>query len=176
MMLTPKLNLKKVVQSRSEAASILSAPGDAVLIERGTPRWLLLACPCGCGAELPINLDGRAGKAWRLYKHGGSGLSIFPSVWRDTDGGSHFIIWRGTIHLFGEDDYDYRSPREMAESVALSELVRARIPRTGFISYVKVADSIEEDPWDVLDALRYLARIGFLREGVGKQRGTFSRV
>src|SRR6267378_4236509 len=79
---------------------LVSAPGDAVLIERGTPRWLLLACPCGCGAELPINLDRRAGKAWRVYKHGTTTLSVYPSVWRDTDCGSHFIIWRGNILLF----------------------------------------------------------------------------
>jgi len=37
---------------------LVSAPGDAVLIERGAPRWLLLAR--GCGTELPINLDTHA--------------------------------------------------------------------------------------------------------------------
>jgi len=31
---------------------LVSAPGDAVLIKRGAPRWLLLARPCGCGTEL----------------------------------------------------------------------------------------------------------------------------
>ena len=175
MKLTPKVHLKKIVQSRGDAAGILKAPGDAVLIERGTPRWLLLACPCGCGAELPINLDARAGKAWRLYRHGSAGFSVFPSVWRDTDCESHFIIWRGNILLFGKDEEDFGSPREMAEIAALGELVRMRIPATGFISFVEVADSMNEVPWDILDALRHLVRIGFLREGAGKQRGSFSR-
>jgi hypothetical protein len=63
MSLSPKLTLKGVVRSRRETAGLLKSPGDAILVERGTPRWLLLLCPCGCGAELPINLDSRTGPA-----------------------------------------------------------------------------------------------------------------
>lgn len=86
------ISLKAELDSRVGAANLLVAPGDAVLITRGQPRWLLLRCPCGCGEEMPVNLDARAGKAWRLYRRPHSGLTLFPSVWRDTGCESHFVI------------------------------------------------------------------------------------
>ena len=72
-----------VVSSRGDAAGYLKVPGDAALVERGRPRLLLLACPCGCGEQLPVNLDGRAGPAWRYYKNERTGLTLYPSVWRE---------------------------------------------------------------------------------------------
>jgi uncharacterized protein DUF6527 len=164
------------VEHRAEATGHLKAPGDAVLIERGTPRWLLMACPCGCGAELPINLDRRAGKAWRLYKHGNAGLSVYPSVWRDTDCKSHFIIWRGNILLFDEREEDFVSPPLGAALIALTDSVLKEIPVAGFASYVHISDSLAEDPWDVLDVCRTLVNRKLLREGLGKERGTFARL
>jgi uncharacterized protein DUF6527 len=175
MKLSSRLTLKKIVQNRSDAEGYLRSPGDAVLIERGTPRWLLLACPCGCGAELPINLDRRAGKAWRLFKHGKSGLSVYPSVWRDTDCGSHFIIWRSNILLFGEREEDLESPSLGEELQTLRGAVLDWMPVRGFVSYADIADKLQVDPWDVLDACRSLARRGSLREGMGKERGHFIR-
>jgi hypothetical protein len=171
-----KLMLRKVVHSRGDASGILKSPGDAVLIERGVPRWLLLMCPCGCGTEFPINLDSRAGKAWRLYNKPGAGITVFPSVWRDTDCGSHYIIWRDRILLFGQADEDFVSPTHAAEIAALSESVRGRLPQAGYVSYVDVADALGQIPWDILDALRHLVRIGIAREGLGKQRGHFCRL
>jgi hypothetical protein len=172
----PKLQLKRVVQSRGEAAGYLKSPGDAVLIERGRPRWLLLSCPCGCGEELPINLDSRAGPAWRLYKNAKLGVSVYPSVWRDTGCGSHFIIWRDSIFLFGQDD-DYFGWRGRDEEMAvLSEAVRERLIENKFVSYVDISDLLGEVPWDVLHACRSLVRKGIAREGMGKQRGTFRRI
>lgn len=175
MKLSPRLNLKKVVQNRAEAAGWLTAPGDAVLIERGTPRWLLLSCPCGCGAELPINLDRRAGKAWRLFKHGQRALSVYPSVWRDTDCESHFIIWRGNILLFGEREEDFEAAALSDELQPLTQAVLERMPPRGLVSYADLADALQSDPWDVLDACRGLCRRGLLTEGAGKERGQFRR-
>src|SRR5947208_4568845 len=101
------LNLRAVVESRSEVGALLSKPGDAVIIQRGQPRWIMLNCPCGCGEDIPINLDRRAAKAWRYYDGEGRGVTLFPSVWRDTGCQSHFIVWRGRILLleaYGEDE------------------------------------------------------------------------
>lgn len=72
-----KISLKAEVGSRAGVADILKRSGDAVLIQRGAPRWLLLRCPCGCGEDIPVNLDARAGKAWRIYRSQGSGLTLF---------------------------------------------------------------------------------------------------
>jgi hypothetical protein len=168
------LTLKRIVQSRGEAAGVLRVPGDAVLIERGRPRWLLLSCPCGCGEELPINLDSRAGPAWRLYKNVRHGVSVYPSVWRDTGCGSHFIIWRDRILLFGQDDEELQSGRQ-EEASALVAAVRDRLSEERLIPYVEIADELSEVPWDVLTICRQLVRAGFAREGRGKQRGMFCR-
>jgi len=175
MGLVSKLQLRGIVGSRGEASSLLQSAGDAVLVQRGTPRWLLLSCPCGCKAELPINLDSRAGPAWRLYTHATQGLSIFPSVWRDTDCHSHFIIWRDMIMLFVRANEDFQSSRPVQDVTALSEVLRKEIPAVGYISYVDLADSVGAVPWDSLDACRYLVKNGVFHEGLGKRRGMFRR-
>src|ERR1700722_8970214 len=103
-----QLHLMGVVSSRGEASAYLKAPGDAVLVERGRPRLLLLSCPCGCGEHFPINLDPRAGPAWRLYRNRTGAITLYPSVWRESGCYSHYIIWRDRILLFGgaEDELD----------------------------------------------------------------------
>lgn len=169
------LSLRSVVESRAEVSGQLNSAGDAVLIKRGQPRWLLLKCPCGCGDEIPVNLDRRAGKAWRLYEDTKSGVTLFPSVWRDTDCESHFIIWRNQILLFGGHDDDISSAPVHPDLESLSVRVLQSWPPGGWTSYSDVADQLVEIPWDVLDACRYLTRAGSLVEGRGKQRGMFRR-
>ncbi len=83
--------------------ALLDAPGDAAVIERGHPRFPIMRCPCGCGADLLANLDRRAGSAWRLYRERGR-LTLFPSYWRDTACDSHFII--SSERLFWCDTFD----------------------------------------------------------------------
>ena len=71
---------------RDQAEANLGQPGDASLILRGRPRAIVMACPDGCGETLVVNLDGRAGKAWRFDMRGG--LTLYPSVWREGGCGS----------------------------------------------------------------------------------------
>lgn len=153
---------------------MLSDPGDAVLIERGRPRCLLIKCPCGCGSEFPINLDDRSAKAWRLYHHNRSGISLYPSVWRDTDCRSHFIVWRNRIYLF-RGDYDEGTRRLVDEDAGrrIRDAVIQRVRRHVYTSYTTIADEILEVPWDVLDVCRRLVQEGYLNEGSGKRRGHF---
>ncbi|MBI3504680.1 MAG: hypothetical protein HY059_07550 [Proteobacteria bacterium] len=170
------LSLKSVVESRAEVADELKLPGDAVLIHRGQPRWLLLKCPCGCGDEIPVNLDRRAGKAWRLYRDARSVVTVFPSVWRDTGCESHFIIWRDQILMFGgDDDTNLSSSPVHPDLRDLAERVLGAWPAAEWRSYADVADALGEIPWDVLDACRYLAQRDLLIEGRGQRRGTFQR-
>src|SRR5258708_2177168 len=98
----PTFTLKATLSSREGISAYLKKPGDGVIVERGRPRWLILACPCGCGSQIPVNLDSRAGPAWRLYRRR-SGVTVYPSVWRDSDCESHFIIAHNRIYLFGAD-------------------------------------------------------------------------
>ena len=170
-----KLVLKAVVESRSSATGKMMSPGEAVLIERGIPRWLLIKCPCGCGEEIPINVDARAGKAWRLYRDKHLGVTLYPSVWRDTGCESHFIIWRGQIRLFGSSADDERVPIENAEVNALAERVLHVWPKDGLVPCLPIADQLGEIPWDVLEACRALVRSRLLVEGSGRDRGSFRR-
>ena len=169
------LSLKAVIKFRAEAGSQLASPGDAVLIIRGQPRWLLLKCPCGCEDEIPINLDLRAGQAWRFYKGRDEEITLFPSVWRDTDCLSHFIIRSNRILMLGgEENYRYRSPVD-SNFFSLVRLVQESWPRDGWVQYVEVADLLCEIPWDVLDASRYLVRAGAFVNGKGKLKSYFRR-
>jgi hypothetical protein len=165
-----------VISTRAEASGLLSAPGDAVLIKRGRPRLFLLLCPCGCGEEFPINLDTRAGPAWRLYGQGRTSLSLFPSVWRESGCESHFIIWRNKILLFGQYDEDIDSSPQVDETTKLNDAVREQLPDSGLISFPEIAEALGEVPWDVLTVCRQLVREGLVREGKGKHRGSFGRV
>ena len=169
------LTLRAVLSSRTEMTDELSQPGDAVLIERGVPRWLLLKCPCGCGEDIPVNLDARAGDAWRLYRKARSGLSLYPSVWRDTGCESHFIIWHDKIHLFGERN-DEITWADQSSRRALAARVLARFPSSQWVSAVELADLLGEVPWEVQDACRFLAHTGEVIEGRGAQRGVFRLV
>jgi hypothetical protein len=150
-------------------------PGDAVLIERGRPRWLLLSCPCGCGEEFPINLDPRAGPAWRLYLNRNAGLSLFPSVWRESGCRSHYIIWRNKIFLFGNYEDDFENSEQPDETGSLIDGVRDRLPVKTLISYTEIADALNAVPWDVLLLCRRLVRLGIAQEGRDKERGCFRR-
>lgn len=164
------------VENRAAVAGLLVSPGDGVLITRGIPRWLFIRCPCGCGEDIPVNLDARAGKAWRLYHDAKTGTSLFPSVWRDTGCGSHFILRRDQIYLFGQYEEDFGSPFNKHELENLARRAIARWPATGFLSFPDAADLLGEMPWDVLDACRLLVRSGALVEGTGQMRGAFRRV
>ena len=167
------LNLKAVVESRTDVGNLLAKQGDAVVIQRGQPRWMMLKCPCGCGEDIPINLDCRGGKAWRYYDGGGRGVTLFPSVWRDTGCQSHFIVWRGRILLL--DAYGEGEASPLLGLLDLVQRVRSAWPSGAMISYVDVADQMGEIPWDVLEACRRLAREGVLVEGSGQQRTMFRR-
>lgn len=174
-MSTPTLFYKGTVQSRSEASGILKSPGDVVIIERGCPRWLLISCPCGCGDEFPINLDPRAGPAWRLYKNKRTGLSLFPSVWRDSGCCSHYIIWRNQILMYGQYENEFGSESQ-TDRDNLIEAVLNQLSTNNLVEFSEVAEALGEVPWDVLMVCRQLTRKGLVREGVDKQRGSFGRV
>jgi hypothetical protein len=164
------------VSIRGDASAHLKSAGDAVLIERGRPRLLLLSCPCGCGEEFPINLDPRAGPAWRLYRNRRSGLSLFPSVWRESGCRSHYIIWRDKILLFGQNEEGYESEPQPDDITQMTEAVHGQLPVTGLKPYPEIAETLEAVPWDVLFVCRQLVRSGRAREGKDKLRGSFGRV
>jgi len=164
--------VKARVNSRADASVHLRQPGDAVIVDRQGPRWLILSCPCGCGAELPVNLDRRAGPAWRLYESP-KGTSVYPSVWRDTDCKSHFIVWRNNILMLGPSEY-WDDEAEWSDDELLERISEALSPREQ--SAEEISDQVPGSvPWDVLRCCRKLCRLGTAIEGRGKSIGRFRR-
>lgn len=169
-----KLRLRPTVPTIKDGMARLKRAGDAVIVERGRPRHLLLCCPCGCGEVYPVNLDSRMGPAWRLRKNPGtSSITLFPSVWRESGCASHFIIWRNNILMF-----DGKAPSgPLVASRQEQEVLGRRIVRflngRDFVSPAELADEIDADPWDVTSTCRSLETRGQLLEGRGANKGRY---
>jgi Family of unknown function (DUF6527) len=159
--------VKGQVSHRHEANRLLTEPGATVLVHRGVPRSVAMACPDGCGEQLTVNLDERAGPAWRHYQDG-QRLTIFPSVWRDTGCKSHFIVWRSKIYWC-----DWNEELDAPDLEVLAQ-VRGALP-DDLTSYVAIADALRLVPWAVLSACNRLTAQGIAVRGQGKLLGHFRR-
>lgn len=155
---------------RDEGEPLIETPGDMVLVRRGVLRSVLMRCPDGCGETLVVNLDPRAGKAWRLDTRGGD-LTLFPSVWRDGGCGSHFIVWRGAI-LWCDRFEDGNV--EPAYDAALEARVLAVLRTKTLRSAEDLAAELDEIAWEVMRAGRALVRRGLAVSGAPKLRDWFA--
>lgn len=164
-----RLKVTGTFTSQHEAAASLVQTGDAALVERGRPRLLLIKCPCGCGDTLVINLDRRAGPAWRLYSRGNA-LTLFPSYWRDTACESHFILWKNKLYWCDwDDDSIWEKSSDFEDRVF-------DILSNQFINYELLADQLQEIPWDVLQACHALVRKGRAEMNLPRRKGEFRRI
>lgn len=126
---------------------------------------------------LPINLDRRAGKAWRLYTSKKHGVSVYPSVWRDTDCKSHFIIWRNKINMMGVRDEGFWDGDSDSSRDELDKLVLSRLSKDRQQSAEQISDQLPGSvPWDVLLSCRRLCRRLLAAEGQGSAVGHFTLV
>lgn len=169
-MVSKKLVFTGRALNQSGARSLVRNPGDTALVERGVLRTLVMACPCGCGDVITVNLDKRADKAWRIYLRP-AGLTLYPSVWRDTGCESHFVVWNDRI-LWGIDDSwePSYSARDELRAGILQNLYE-----TEYVFHEDIAKTLDEIPWAILDASRHLVRLGAAEERSGKERGWFRK-
>ncbi len=168
MTLVRKIRSHGTASNFAEAISRLVSPGDYVEVVRGVPRSLIMACPDGCGENITINLDKRAGPAWRKYvRH--NRLTVYPSVWRESGCESHFIIWQDQILWCGRRD-DPEVDR-MDESLGISIL--HHFPVDTFVHYLTIAEETGNIPWEVYWSCLELAKAGSLAQG---KMGTFKRI
>jgi Family of unknown function (DUF6527) len=167
-----KLSLISEVERVGDANTLLKEPGQVVIVKRGSIRSIVFSCPDGCGELLTINLDPRAGKAWRLYKTN-HGITLFPSVWRDNGCGSHFIVWRDKILWLGfESDYSQSSINASNQEL---ELRIVAVLTNQLRSYLDIADELNEIPWDVLYSCKNLVKKDMVKCGLGKQQDWFKK-
>ncbi len=166
-----RIAFKGEVEYRREADDLTPAPGDSTLVVRGRPRSFVMACPDGCGEHLTINLDEQAGPTWSLYK-GNRGMTLFPSVWRESGCRSHFIVWHDTIlwcdwFTEGNREPDDRDP-------GLKDRVLELLDQT-LQSYRDLAVKLGEIPWEVARACRLLKREGRAEEGAKPHKDHYRR-
>ena len=148
--------MRGMVESRGDAPPLLVTAGDLVIVRRDRPRSAVFACPDACSEILTVNLDPRSGPAWSLYE-GRLGITLFPSVWRESGCRSHFILWRSGIYWCNGDE-EWADLE--AQDDALAARVLAALSLTEVRSFVEVAHALGEIPWDVLGACRGLVRSG----------------
>jgi len=167
-----QIKLLKPAASRDEAVAQLRGAGDTIIVERGSPRFVLMRCPCGCGDNLTMNLDRRTGPAWRIYQKRDR-LTIFPSYWREDGCQSHFILWSNHIYWCSGWDDDDRVWRESSE---LEGKVLQALSVESFRSYEQVAEDLGEIPWEVLRACYNLVRHRKAVANPLPRRGEFRRL
>lgn len=167
------LVIKAQIERVSEAGAYSLKPGEALLVHRGSLRSIIFCCPDGCGENITINLDPRAGKAWRLYKTT-QGITIFPSIWRDNGCESHFIIYRNHI-LWCDFERDYSYTGMYESNVNLDMMVQKSLSHE-FKSYVEIAEKINEIPWDVRNSCVRLVNAKKAIQGQGSNRDLFKSI
>ncbi len=60
--------------------------------DKKSPWLIAFKCPCGCNADIKLNLLKDADPRWDFSYSAKNSISIFPSVHRITGCKSHFII------------------------------------------------------------------------------------
>ena len=169
-MRAPSFNIVEIAERYSEAVVLLKQPGDCAIIERGgLRRQIIIFCPDGCGERLSINLDPGSGRAWQLYQRRGM-WSLFPSIDKTSGCLSHFILWSGRILWcdFQGSGTEPEWPHEFADDVLKA------IDRHGSVHYLRVAEELDEVPWDILAVCRHLVCKGLLIEGKDLDRSVFT--
>ena len=160
--------MKATVERISDGTDLLERPGDMILVQRGTDRLLVFKCPDGCGDTVPVNLDPRAGPAWRLYSRQDRS-TLYPSVWRTDGCRAHFILWEDRIYWTGADHFE----DDVDEGLVAA--VERVLPKNAFKPFSDIAAELDEIPWATLVACERLVRQHIAEEGKGDFRGAFRR-
>ncbi|MFZ5480849.1 MAG: DUF6527 family protein [Myxococcota bacterium] len=156
--------------SVGSARVALKNAGDVALVEKGRVRWVIMRCPCGCGDDVFINVDPEQGPSWRLRRDE-AGITLFPSVWRDSGCGSHYIVRKGRAYLFTSSEHrlDWDQPEEATLEKVLGMLSDREV------DFLTISEHAGIDPWEALAVCRVLVERGRVTEGVGVLRGWFTR-
>lgn len=59
--------------------------------------YLLMECPCGCGAYIDLSLIKGLKPRWEIQFHLNGTISISPSIWRKYKCKSHFFYKKGKV-------------------------------------------------------------------------------
>lgn len=69
-----------------------------VVTRKGSQRWALFSCPCGCKAVVTLSLQTIHRPNWKVRSSDERRPTLRPSVWRDVGCLSHFFVNDGRIY------------------------------------------------------------------------------
>ena len=69
-----------------------------IIQEDGFFENAAMICPCGCNKTLYMNLIPDERPCWKVTKHTNGTATLYPSVWRKKECGSHFWFREGRVH------------------------------------------------------------------------------
>lgn len=76
-----------------------------LIVEDDSPWAAVLTCPCGCRADVWLNLlESPDRPTWTVDSIQNGKAHITPSVWRQTGCRSHFLIKRGKVIWVGKQN------------------------------------------------------------------------
>jgi hypothetical protein len=93
----PRIGHVSYYASQADVPERLAADTLAVVGLAKRPKWAILACPCGRGHRLAVNLSRSRLPYWRLTVDAG-GPSLFPSIDFDDGYRCHFRLQNGAVH------------------------------------------------------------------------------
>ncbi len=91
----PRLGRVLSVADRSEVPDPL--PRHAIVLSGSPPKWAILACPCGHGHTIELNLTNPRRPTWTVAHNGAA--TIHPSIdIQDPTRRCHFWLRQGRVH------------------------------------------------------------------------------
>ncbi len=82
--------------------------GTVYIVGEDDVWWCVaLACPCGCGRTIQLNVLPQASPRWSFSVHDDGTISLSPSVWGTRGCKSHFFLKAGYIQWCSDDSGDH---------------------------------------------------------------------
>ena len=94
---------KTLTAPRYTARNVADEPKDIkagtlyIVIDGDDPDTIIFKCPCGCNADIYLNLLKDARPNWSFCVNQKGKITISPSIWRKAGCKSHFFIRNGKV-------------------------------------------------------------------------------
>lgn len=98
-----RLRYKEITAKRYRSIAVSEYPKHVnkntiyIVSEGHFPDTIIFKCPCGCHADIYLNLLKDTRPNWDFDLNNKGRISIFPSIWRKVGCRSHFLIREGKI-------------------------------------------------------------------------------
>lgn len=98
-----KLKYYKLTSPKYKAIAVKEYPNVIqhrniyVVSDGAVPDTIIFKCPCGCNADIYLNLLKDTRPSWSFIIDKKGKITISPSIWRKINCKSHFFLRKGKI-------------------------------------------------------------------------------